>query len=121
MLKIDEFVQPDGSSAITYLHIVEQRIMLLAPALGEQQLPIVMIAAVMKRYGRAFDSDGPIAGQLTLPDGARLWMFRHHAIVDATGRDYLAWQSNNPAEPALACVAVTVAAALRHLAGASRQ
>jgi hypothetical protein len=38
---------------------------------------------------------------------------RHHAPVDATGRDYLVWE--RPDEPPLAVIATHATAALRYL------
>lgn len=116
MLKIDEFVSPDGTLAQTLLSLDLGQVTLHQRPGGSAGLPLAAIAVVMRRYGRPFDSAGPVAGELVLPDGSRLWVFRHHAAVDATGRDYVAWQSATAGEPPLAAIAISVAAALRHLA-----
>ncbi len=116
MLKIDEFVSPDGTLAQTMVSVAADSVVLHQRPGTSAGLPLAAIAVVMRRYGRPFDSAGPVASELVLPDGSRLWVFRHHAAVDATGRDYVAWQSATASEPPLAAIAISVAAALRHLA-----
>lgn len=116
MLKIDEFVAPDGTLVQTWLTVQPHGVGIRVPPATAATLPWHVLPAVMQRYGRPFDSDGPMAGELRCPDGSRLWVFRHHAVVDATGRDYVAWQSADPATPPLAALAITIAGALRHLA-----
>ena len=116
MLKIDEFVTADGTLAQTLLSLDNGLVTLHQQPGPTATLPLAAIAVVMRRYGRPFDSAGPVAGELQLPDGSRLWVFRHHAAVDATGRDYVAWQSANATEPPLAAIAISVAGAFRHLA-----
>ena len=116
MLKIDEFVAPDGTLAQTMVSLESGQVTLHQRPGGSANLPLAAIAVVMRRYGRPFDSAGPVAGELLLPDGSRLWVFRHHAAVDATGRDYVAWQSATATEPPVAAIAITIAGAFRHLA-----
>ncbi|MBP9088068.1 MAG: hypothetical protein KBG15_18245 [Kofleriaceae bacterium] len=116
MLKIDEFVAPDGTLAQTLVSVDSGQVTVHQRPGESASLPLAAIAVVMRRYGRPFDSAGPVAGELALPDGSRLWVFRHHAAVDATGRDYVAWQSATATEPPVAAIAITIAGAFRHLA-----
>lgn len=116
MLKIDEFVAADGSLVQTLLTLQPGGLAIHVPPTPAATLPLQVLPAVMQRYGRPFDSEGPIAGEIHLPDGSRLWVFRHHAVVDATGRDYVAWQSADATTLPVAALAITIAGALRHLA-----
>ena len=67
----------------------------------------------MCRYGKPLERRSPRSESLDLGDGRRLRRLRYHAVVDATGRDYLVWE--RAGEPPLAVMATTATAALRYL------
>jgi hypothetical protein len=79
---------------------------------------VLALRTVMQRYARPLDPDVPINGPALQLGAEALRRMRHRAPVDAIGRDYLVWESGG-AEPA-AALSVSVAAALRHLAAATR-
>ena len=80
----------------------------------EGELSVTALDRVMVRYGRAVDPDVSLEGDtLELANGHKLRRLRHHAIVDAEGRDYLVWE--RPNEEPLAVVATMATAALRYL------
>jgi hypothetical protein len=77
-------------------------------------LSIVAVDRVMLRYGLPLDAEIRLDGEaLELGEGRRLRRLRHHAPVDATGRDYLVWE--RPDEAPLAVIATHATAALRYL------
>lgn len=77
-------------------------------------LPGVAIARVMQRFGKPLEDAPAVTEWLALPGGGRLGRFRFHAIVDAEARDYLIWEE--PGSEAVAALATTATAAIRHLA-----
>lgn len=81
-------------------------------------ISLLMLRTVMQRYARALDPDVPVEGPALSFGDEQLRRMRHRAAVDAIGRDYLVWEREG-AEPA-AALSVSVAAALRHLAAATR-
>lgn len=86
-------------------------------ALPERAAGALSVAAldrVMTRYGLPLDPSIALDGDaLELDAGRRLRRLRHHAPVDATGRDYLVWE--RAGEPPLAVIATHATAALRYL------
>ena len=77
-------------------------------------LSIAGVERVMARYGKPLADDVLLDGDaLDLGDGRRLRRLRHHAPVDAEGRDYLVWEA--PGGPPLAVLATHAAAALHYL------
>ncbi len=76
------------------------------------------VRTVMQRYARPLDPDVVVEGPALELGADRLRRLRYRAAVDAIGRDYLVWESGEAA-PA-AALSISVAAALRHLATASR-
>jgi hypothetical protein len=73
----------------------------------------------MRRYGRPLDPAIVLEGDSLTCGTHQLRRLRHHAVVDAEARDYLVWEPRN--EEALACLAATVAAALRFLVARWRE
>ena len=98
------------------------------------RLPAVAVRMVMQRYARELD-DGVVMEELDEasvdlgepgePAGAdgrgadRLRRMRYRAAVDAIGRDYLVRE--RAGLPPVAALSITVTAALRHLAAATRR
>jgi hypothetical protein len=77
-------------------------------------LSVAALDRVMVRYGLPLDSAIVLDGEsLELDDGRRLRRLRHHAPVDATGRDYLVWERVGHAP--LAVLATHATAAIRYL------
>ena len=77
-------------------------------------LSIEAVDRVMCRYGLPLDDSAVLDGDVLELGGKKLRRFRHHAPVDAEGRDYLVWE--RPGEPPLAVIATHATAALRYLA-----
>jgi len=75
-------------------------------------LPVAVVAAVMRRYGRPLDDGVTLSGPLVEFGGGTLHHVRYRAQVDADGRDYLVWDADGEL---LAALSNGVAAALRHL------
>lgn len=81
-------------------------------------VPPLAVRVIMLRYGRELEPGLEVSGE-ALPVGQGvLGRYRYRAAVDAIGRDYLVWSESG--RPPVAALATTVAAALRHLAAASR-
>ena len=76
-------------------------------------LSVVAIDRVMTRYGRPLEPDIILDGASLVCGKYQLRRLRYHAVVDAEARDYLVW--HRPDGESLACIAATVAAALRYL------
>lgn len=115
MLLLDERIAPDGTHARTYADRAGDRIAISDDHDGTSgELSLAAIDKVMTRYGRALEADVVLDGEaLELAGGHRLRRLRYHAVVDATGRDYLVWE--RPDHEPLAVIATTVTAALRYL------
>lgn len=129
VLLLDERIRADGTHARCWAARAGDRVRISDDDGAAGELSVAALDRVMCRYGRPLDPGIPLEGEaLELPGGFRLRRLRHHAPVDATGRDYLVWErppgSEAPAggaagagagsEP-LAVVATMVAAALRYL------
>ena len=114
VLLLDERIRSDGTRARSWATLVGERIRISDDDGAAGELSIAALDRVMCRYGRPLDPAIRIDGDaLELPGGHRLRRLRHHAPVDATGRDYLVWE--RPGEEPLAVVATMAAAALRYL------
>lgn len=78
-------------------------------------ISVAGLARVIGQVGHALDPAIVLDGEcLELAGGNRLRRLRHHAPVDATGRDYLVWEHDGD-EP-IAAVARSVAMMLRFIA-----
>jgi hypothetical protein len=118
MLLLDERILADGTLARSYASIAGDRVHIRDDDGTSGELSIVALDRVMARYGRPLDPDIPLIGEhLELPGGYRLRRLRHHAPVDATGRDYLVWErpGSGPGTEPLCVVATMATAALRYL------
>jgi hypothetical protein len=116
VLLLDERIREDGVHLRTSARTTGQRdrVHITDDDGTAGELSVAAIDRVMVRYGRELDPEIPLDGDaLDLAGGYRLRRLRHHAPVDATGRDYLVWE--RPGEPPLAVVATMATAALRYL------
>lgn len=116
VLLLDERIRADGTHARSWATLAGDRVQISDDDEGVAgALSITALDRVMCRYGRPLDPSIALAGDaLELPGGYRLRRLRHHAPVDATGRDYLVWERQG--EEPLAVVATMATAALRYLA-----
>jgi hypothetical protein len=132
VLLLDERIRGDGTRARSWVTLAGERVRISDDDGAAGELSVAALDRVMCRYGRPLDpairvgGDAPASGGaaqleeggdgahvLELPGGHRLRRLRHHAPVDATGRDYLVWE--RPGEEPLAVVATMATAALRYL------
>ena len=114
VLLLDERILADGTHARTFASPAgTDRIAIRDDDGTSGELSLHAIDRVMVRYGKPLDPAITLDGdRLALGDHA-LRRLRFHAIVDATGRDYLVWE--RPDGEPLAALATTVTAALRYL------
>jgi len=129
VLLLDERIRADGTRARSWAALAGERVHISDDDGAAGELSIAALDRVMCRYGRPLDpairldGDPPAGAQLqgdadgaqvlALPGGHRLRRLRHHAPVDAIGRDYLVWE--RPGHEPLAVVATMATAALRYL------
>ena len=113
-LLLDERILGDGRHAQTWATLVDGKLHVADDDGTTGALSIAALDRVMIRYGLPLDPEVRLDGDaLELGDGQRLRRLRHHAPVDATGRDYLVWERTG--EPPLAVIATHATAALRYL------
>jgi hypothetical protein len=119
MLKVREFTEATGALSAVFLRYTDDVLELIVGT-DAVALPDGALAAVMARYGVAFDPEAHISVVETLAvgDGRVLRHVRHLAGYDVIGRDYLVYEAAG-AEP-LCALATTAARALEHLAGVVR-
>jgi hypothetical protein len=115
VLKIHEFIRPDGELASVFLRQNAGGLELVAEE-GALELPAGGLRVVMLRYGAPLDPGAvtELQASLSLADGATLQHVRHLAGYDVIARDYLVYAE--PGQAPLCVMATTVAGALRHLA-----
>lgn len=114
-LLLDEHLLADGRVLRRWAEPAGARVRVVDDDGVGGELSIAAIERVMARYGRPLADDIPLDGDaLELAGGCRLRRLRHHAPVDATGRDYLVWE--HPGGPPLAVIAIHATAALHYLA-----
>jgi hypothetical protein len=113
VLLLDERIAADGRHSQTWATCDGERVVLHDDGAMIGALPIAVVDHVMRRYGRVLDAEIALEGDSLACGGWTLRRLRHRAAVDADGRDYLVWQRPD-AEP-LACLATSVAGALRFL------
>jgi hypothetical protein len=114
-LLLDERILADGRLSRCYASIDGEHVRVRDDDGTGGELSIAALDRVMVRYGLPLDTAIQLDGEsLDLGGGRRLRRLRHHAPVDATGRDYLVWE--RPGEPPLAVIATHATAALRYLA-----
>jgi hypothetical protein len=111
---LDERICADGKVARTWGRAAVGRLSLDEDDTPTGELSIAALDRVMCRYGLPLEDGVALDGEaLELGDGRRLRRLRHHAPVDATGRDYLVWE--RPGTAPLAVLATHATAALRYL------
>jgi hypothetical protein len=114
-LLLDERILADGRLARCFASVDGDRVRVRDEDGTGGELSIAALDRVMVRYGLPLDEAVHLDGDcLDFGGGCRLRRLRHHAPVDATGRDYLVWE--RPGEPPLAVIATHATAALRYLA-----
>lgn len=113
MMVLDERIRPDGSLARTRASWDGDRVMIEDDDGASGALSVVAIDRVMTRFGRPLEPDIALDGASLVCGNYQLRRLRYHAVVDAEARDYLVW--HRPDGEPLACIASTVAAALRYL------
>jgi hypothetical protein len=115
-VKIHEHTTATGELGATLLRVEERRLV-IACFEGTFELPDGALPAVMKRYGAPLEPSERVieVDALDVPEG-RLRHVRHLAVYDVIARDYLVHDDGEG--QATCALAVTVAKALRHLAGA---
>ena len=113
VLLLDERILADGRHARTFATVIDGRVRIRDDEGGEGELSIAALDRVMTRYGRPLDEAIALEGETLELGEFKLRRLRHHAVVDATGRDYLVWERSG-AEP-VAAIATMVTAALRYL------
>src|SRR5688572_19461456 len=112
VLLLDERILADGTHARTWAAAVgEDRISIRDDDGTSGELSLTAIDRVMGRYGKPLDPGITVDGERLALGTHGLRRLRFHAIVDATGRDYLVWE--RPDGEPLAALATTVTAALR--------
>jgi len=77
------------------------------------RVPVSVLDRVMSRFGKPLADDIGLEPDALVLRGGTLRRLRHHAPVDATGRDYLVWARDG--EEALVVLGATVVAALRYV------
>ncbi len=114
MLLLDERIKSDGTHVRTWASpAAADHVEIRDDDGAHGTLSIAALDRVMCRYGRALDDTVKLDGESLDLGSYRLRRLRHHAIVDAEGRDYLVWE--RPDGEPLACVAAMATAALRYL------
>ena len=114
MLLLDERILADGTHVRTHAEVAGDKIRIRDDDGTSGELSVAGLDRVMTRYGRELEDTIALVGDvLDLPGGYRLRRLRFHAVVDATGRDYLVWE--RPDGEPLAAVGTMVTAALRYL------
>jgi len=115
---VGERTMPDGSLAPVTLAIDGDRAVLSLHNTHIGELPIEAIDVVMRRYGKPLDPSVAVPeGGLALGEVGRLVHIRFLARYDVIARDWLVLV--RPNEEPLAELAVSVVAALEHLASAT--
>jgi hypothetical protein len=120
VLKIHEFIAPDGALSSVWLRHENDALVLVGDD-GELPLPAGSLKAVMLRYGAPFDAEAESqrCAELALGGGATLTHVRHLAGYDVVAKDYLVYAE--PELPPVCVMATNVAGALRHLGLALRR
>jgi hypothetical protein len=114
VLLLDERILADGTHARTWAAAAgEDRIAIRDDDGTSGELSLHAIDRVMARYGKPLDPSVTGDGDRLVLGTHALRRLRFHAVVDATGRDYLVWE--RPDGEPLAALATTVTAALRYL------
>jgi len=117
MLTIDQRIRDDGTLESVTLEVAGEgeALRLRVGDAAPLCLPVEVLERVMARYGKPLAPDVRLDGPcLELGGGRRIRHLRHLARYDVIARDFLVWTS--PGQEPVAELAVTVSAALVHLA-----
>jgi hypothetical protein len=118
VLTIDERIKEDGTRELVTLD-VEAGELVLTVGSECMRLPVEALDRVMARYGKPLAPEILLDGPSLHAGGGRvLYGLRHLARYDVIARDYLVWST--PVQEPLAELAVSVTAALLHLAKVAR-
>jgi|CZKU01.1.fsa_nt_gi hypothetical protein len=119
MLKIHETLTATGEASLVHLAIDSGELALVLDdkeplALGESALE-----AVMARFGAPLEPSEPLIAVATLDlgGGRAVRHVRHLALYDVIARDFVVYDV--PGRDSLCALAITVSAALAHLARAN--
>lgn len=113
-LLIHERALADGSLERTWLEVDEGSLRLRLDQGEPMEVPVAVLEAVMKRYGKPLADEIVVTGPaLALEGGRSLHLFRHRAFYDVIAKDYLVFEAP-PREP-VAELAASVTAALSYL------
>jgi hypothetical protein len=113
-LLLHERVLPDGSLERTWLEVDRGVLYLRFDDSDPKQVPLAMLEAVMKRYGKPLAEEIVVTGPtLALDGGTSLRLFRHLALYDVIAKDYLVYEI--PGQEPIAELAASVTAALSYL------
>lgn len=113
---LDERITADGVRSCTWIVCDGTHVQIRDDEHGGHvlgTLPAAALDRIMARYGRPLDADVPLEGESVSCGIGTLQRLRYRAAVDAEARDYLVWA--RPGQEPLACLAITVTAALRFL------
>lgn len=113
MMLLDERIKPDGAHARTWATSDGERVQIRDEDGPSGALSLAAVDHVMCRYGRPLDERIALEGDSLTCGAFTLRRLRHHALVDAEGRDYLVWE--RPGAEPMVCLAATVTAAMRFL------
>lgn len=114
---LDERIDAHGAHARTWASSDGDRLRITDDDGLTGELPLSAVHQVMCRYGRPLEPGIAAEGDSLTCGTHQLRRLRYRAAVDAEGRDYLVWE--RPGDEPVACVATTVAAALRFLVARS--
>jgi nucleoside-diphosphate-sugar epimerase len=117
-LKIHETYAATGEASLTHLTVEDGALALVLDAGAPLPLDEGALDAVMARFGGPLETSEPViaVGALDLPGGGRVRHVRHLARYDVIARDFLVHEV--PGREPVCALAVTVSAALAHLARA---
>jgi hypothetical protein len=119
MLKIHETITATGEASLVHLTVDEGALALVLDGGAPVALGEVALEAVMARFGAPLEPSEPLIAVATLElDGGRaVRHVRHLARYDVIARDFVVYDV--PGRDSLCALAITVSAALAHLARAS--
>jgi hypothetical protein len=117
VLTIDERIQEDGTRETVTLDVEAEELVITVGA-EHIRLPVEALDRVMARYGKPLAPEILLDGPFLDAGGGRvLHRLRHLARYDVIARDFLVWST--PGHEPVAELAVSVTAALLHLAKAA--
>jgi hypothetical protein len=117
VLLLDERIDAEGGHARTWATSDGERLRIRDDDGVTGELPLSAVHHVMCRYGRPLEQGIALEGDSLTCGIYQLRRLRYCAAVDAEGRDYLVWE--HPGDEPIACIATTIAAALRFLVARS--